>query len=90
MFCDVHVVHCLIHSILHSFIPESIRWLRINNKISELNGVLSNIAKWNKRRIPENIRVKEIDKTAHKEVTPLDVFRPRAMLFKSLALGFAW
>ena len=54
--------------------------------------VLKTIAKWNKKQIPDNTRLKEIDENRNnnKSVGPLDIFRPRRMLLKSLALGFAW
>eukprot|EP00794_Sanderia_malayensis_P020161 gene20161-22136_t len=73
------------------FIPESIRWLRIKNRLTEVHDLLNKIAKWNKQRIPEHVRVKPVDNTeVVNQANLLDLFRPRGMLLKSLALGFAW
>ena len=37
------------------FVPESARWLHINNRNDEAMIVLRNIAKWNRRQLPDDV-----------------------------------
>lgn len=78
------------------FVPESARWLILNNKVDEAKKVIQKAAKVNKVNIP-NEQLDSLLRTDSKSVDPnekratvLDIFRHSNLRKKSLVIFFDW
>eukprot|EP00795_Rhopilema_esculentum_P015781 gene15781-7079_t len=69
-------------------IPESVRWLRVNNKLDEAESVLQKVAKVNKRPKP-SVKLSETEETTESG-TYADLFRPWKVCKSSLIQSYAW
>ena len=73
------------------FVPESIRWLRIQNRIPEATSILQRIGRWNKKSLPEDVRLQPAyNATYSNKVSVLDLFRPLPTAASTLVQGFGW
>ena len=70
------------------FVPESTRWLRVNDRIDEAETVLRQVAKRNKKTFP-HAKILPAEKQ-YASGTMADLFRPRSMLISSLLQNFIW
>ena len=76
-----------------SFVPESMRWLRLQGRHADVIKILKKVAKVNGKYLPDGVELKSWQKTDSKENkkgSVLDLFRPRRMLLFSTAQGFGW
>ena len=71
------------------FIPESVRWLRTEDRLDEAHDVFKRIAKWNRKEIDEKAALSKPLKTDVKRTTPLDLLK-RNMIVSTLAQGVLW
>lgn len=77
--------------LFYKFVPESIRWLRLHGQSEEVEKVFRRMAKWNKKEIPQNIKLRPVPehvKNAKTGVTEL--FKTGRRALSTLNLGFAW
>ena len=73
-----------------SYIPESMRWLRLNGKTDEIMKILKRIAKFNGKEIPD-IQLGELKQESSAGLGHyLNLFRPRKIAFRSLIQGYSW
>ena len=78
--------------------PESIRWLLINNRFDQAENVVRNISTFNKISFPKDIfdkTVNEIEKTEAnksdiKSYTIADIFRSSVLRKRSLIMMVIW
>ena len=76
--------------LLSRFVPESIRWLRLNGRIEDARTILKRIARFNSKDV-NYIDVEEIkDEPFQGLKYILDLFRPRTVAVQSLIHGYAW
>jgi len=76
--------------IFYWFVPESIRWLRLNGRIEDARSSLTRIARFNKKDV-NYIDVDEIkDEPFQGLKFILDLFRPQTVAIRSLIHGYAW
>lgn len=77
-----------------SFIPESFRWLIARDKIPEVQDIVKQIAKWNKRPVPDHDRIIKAFTVPEKEQTKnysiLVLFRKRSLLKLTVPLITGW
>ena len=75
-----------------SYIPESMRWLRLQGRHADVITILKKAARVNGKTLPEGLELETLPKssiTANKG-SVLDLFRPLKMLSFSSVQGFAW
>ncbi|XP_066923326.1 solute carrier family 22 member 13-like [Clytia hemisphaerica] len=71
------------------FIPESIRWLRLKNRMEDALQVFERIAKWNGKETSTNEELAPLKDTTHKS-NPKELFNTNKRRRKTILLGFAW
>lgn len=71
-------------------VPESIRWLHVHGKNEELVEAFHRIARWNKRPLPEGFTILPHQIKPGRKVTPLELFKTKRMMVKTLVQGFGW
>ncbi|CAB3991007.1 organic cation transporter -like [Paramuricea clavata] len=89
---------CLFQIGLVWCLPESIRWLLINNRFDQAENIVRNISTFNKIPFPKDIfdkTVNEIEKTEAnksdiKSYTIADIFRSSVLRKRSLTMMVAW
>ena len=75
----------------YSFIPESIRWLRLKGESEKISTSLTVIARRNKRVIPENIELSPVcNGVLESWTTPIEIFRTKKLAIESAVLGYCW
>ena len=81
----------IISLVTYSFIPESVRWLRLKRGRSELMETFRRIAYWNERELPNDLAIvpPSQDVINHKS-TLMDIFKSRRIALISLISGYAW
>lgn len=72
------------------FIPESVRWYRVNNKLEKAEQVLRRIAKINKKQWPNNVKILGLKNQQNVQTTIKDVFLPWKMGVYTLIQCFGW
>lgn len=72
------------------FIPESIRWLHVQQKDEELRYVFHKVAAWNSKTLPPSFTLSPPSDTSTLISTPLDLFRPRKVAIQTAIHGYAW
>ena len=72
------------------FIPESVRWLRIQGRLDDATEILRKVAKMNKKEFPAVKLAPVTERGTTLKASPLDIWRPRKMALKTLIQGFAW
>ncbi|XP_066936713.1 solute carrier family 22 member 15-like [Clytia hemisphaerica] len=70
------------------FLPESLRWLYVNNQVQEATKLINKIARINGKPKPKIYLTPP--KPLHDKVSPLLLFSSAEMCLKSLNIGFAW
>ena len=70
------------------FIPESAKWLLANGQKEKANRIFENIAKWNKRKIVENISVCVAAK--RRKPKPWNLFKTKKAAISTLIQGYSW
>ena len=70
------------------FVPESVRWLRVNDKLEEAEDILQNIAKVNGRPKP-SVKLSKAEKDT-KYGTYADLFRTWPICKATLVQCYAW
>lgn len=74
----------------HSYIPESMRWLRLNGKTEEVMKILRRVAKFNGKELPD-IQISELKHESSAGLGHyLNLFRPKQIAFRSLIQGYSW
>jgi len=77
--------------LFYKFIPESVRWLRLQNRTEDALEVFQRIAFWNKTKLEDGINLKDTSNELRVfRSSPLDLFRKRSLLKKTLIQGYAW
>ena len=80
--------------LFHFFIPESARWLHLKNRNDEAMDVLRNIAKWNKRRIPDNLTLTSSNQSTVTVYRPktnlLHLFKTHKLAVRTCAMMLVW
>lgn len=72
------------------FVPESVKWLHLHREEIKMKKTIAYIAKWNKKTIPEHIKISELPKKLTRMTNPLDLFRSMTMASLTLTQGFLW
>ena len=73
---------------IYYFIPESAKWLLVNGQKKKADKIFENIAKWNKKKIPENISVYVTAKI--QKPKPWNLFRTKKTAISILIQGYSW
>ena len=73
---------------LFPFIPESAKWLLANGQKETADRIFENIAKWNKKKIAENISVYAAAKK--RKTKPWDLFKTKKTVISTLIQGYSW
>jgi len=71
----------------YRFIPESVRWLRVNHRLEEAEQILSKVAKVNRRMMPD-ARLSGVNSNTHASFANL--FAPCQMAICTMILCFTW
>jgi len=74
----------------HTMIPESVRWLHLNNHSDEAMSIFHKIARWNKKNLPSTIRICPINDIGAAKSNVCDIFRTKNMALKSFAQMCLW
>ena len=77
-------------NLLLKFVPESIEWLQEHGKRDEVNHVIYRIAKWNNKKLPNNLTISSPNGIQRHKSSPIDIFRTRKIAIQSLVQGFIW
>lgn len=72
------------------FIPESLRWLKLNGKKEEIEKSFQNVAKWNRTRIPNNTFIIMNSETDELKSSYKNLFSSPKLALKSVIQGYAW
>ena len=74
------------------FVPESARWLSVNQRRDEAMVLLKRVARFNKRTIPENCTLKcPVDHISGDKVTPMDLFTSgRTLALQTIIQSIIW
>ena len=72
------------------FIPESIRWLRLNGGTDTAMDILRRVAEVNGKDLHEIKLAPPPVSVEERKANPLDLARPKRMLIQSITLSFAW
>ena len=81
----------LVFLLSYSFVPESIRWLRVKGRIDEALKIFQTIARWNGKELDPKLSLAPIKTGNHRtSSSPADLFRGREMTIKTLSQGFVW
>ncbi|XP_057304312.1 uncharacterized protein LOC130641507 [Hydractinia symbiolongicarpus] len=77
--------------LFYKFVPESVRWQRLNGKDEQVAECFRRIARWNKKEIPEGVQVerRSSNDISH-HASPLDLFVHRKIAIQTLVQGYAW
>ncbi|XP_066920689.1 organic cation transporter protein-like [Clytia hemisphaerica] len=71
--------------------PESVRWLRVKDRIDEAEAILKKVARVNKMQVPDDIRLSSPPKSPMgKKTTFIDLFRPSHIAISTAIQCFAW
>ena len=73
---------------LYYFIPESAKWLLVNGQKERADKIFENIAKWNKKKIAENISVYVAAK--RQKPKPWSLFKIKKTAISTLIQGYSW
>ena len=73
---------------LYYFIPESAKWLLVNGQKERADKIFENIAKWNKKKIAENISVYVAAK--RQKPKPWSLFKTKKTAISTLIQGYSW
>ena len=76
--------------LFYPLVPESLRWLRLNKKTGELKKISLKMAKWNRKKLPENILISTENLKENHKANPLDLFRTKKTAIRTLVQGYAW
>ena len=72
----------------YKFVPESVRWLHLHEKIDDMMKIFHRMGYWNKKTIPANFTILSLN-GVHKS-NPVDLFRTRKMAVNTLVQGYSW
>ena len=75
-------------TIFARFVPESIRWLRVNDRLEEAEKILVDTARMNGKPEP-NVKLAAANED-HIRGTYADLFRPWPMCRDTLIQNYAW
>lgn len=74
----------------YKFIPESVRWCRVNNKLDQAENILRDVAKRNGKPWP-NVKLSPPPKSSsERHASFIDLFTPNKMCVSTLVQCFAW
>ena len=76
--------------LFYPLVPESLRWLRLHKKTGELKKISLKMAKWNRKKLPENILISTENLKENHKANPLDLFRTKKTAIRTLVQGYAW
>jgi len=82
----------LIGCVFVFFVPESMRWLRLQGRHADVIKILKKAAKVNGKELPDGVELAPLKKSDIEKSKGgvLDLFRPLRMLLFSTAQGFGW
>ena len=81
----------LIFLFTNRVVPESVRWLLTHGKKDDAEKLLRQVAKVNKKKIPdEGLGLPEDQKSDHREAGFMDLFGTRAMTKKTVISLISW
>ncbi|KAL8592115.1 hypothetical protein ACOMHN_032585 [Nucella lapillus] len=89
-------VFCVPFLIAWWFMPESVRWLLVHDRVEEAQAILQRAARWNGTRAPEEavtrrLAAAELAKARRQRLyTFKDLFRTKAMVHRTCLLFFVW
>jgi len=86
----VCVVPYAIVLLFRSFVPESVRWLRVTGRNDDANRVLKRIAAWNKKSLPETIQLSVLSSTECHSARLSDLFTTWPSATSALIQGLGW
>ena len=76
-------------SCLYSFLPESVRWLLVNDKVEEAENLLKKIAAINKRDYPANVEL-QIPNTLSEDGSLIDLVKNWSVMKTILIYMAVW
>ena len=75
----------------YSFIPESVRYLRVKGKVEDAMNIFRLMAKWNGKRIPTNLTLQPPPASMGVyKASPVDLFRTRTIAYRTVVQGIAY
>ena len=89
MLLKIMTAPYIILLVFWKFVPESLRWLRVNDKTDQAEQVLEKVAKYNKVPFPPGAKILPARKDMS-ESSMADLFTPRPMLISTLLQNFIW
>ena len=75
-------------SFFQRFVPESVRYLRVNGRLDESMAIFAKIAKVNGRQMPDGYLLPPEDCQVKSSI--LDLFRPFSLAINTFIQMFAW
>ena len=77
-------------NLFYKFVPESIQWLKLHGNTDDVMHIISRIAEWNKKELPDNIVISSSEEISNHKSTPIDIFRTRKLAIQSFIQGYLW
>ena len=81
---------CLFFGSLHSFIPESVRWLLKKGRVIEAREILGKVARLNGKEMPDEKLYLSSDEQNERLGDFRDLFRSPKMIHKTLGSWLVW
>ena len=76
--------------VFYIFVPESIRWLNLNNRSDEAMTILRNIARWNNKMLPENLSLATSTNITVHRPNICHVFRVKTVAVQTYVQIYIW
>ena len=78
--------------LFYYFVPESVRWLRLQGRLDEALEIFETVAKWNGRKLNPNASLSPVvgEQDEHRSSSPRALFKTRRMAIKTALQGFVW
>lgn len=89
--CKGLCTHCGPIILSNRIVPESVRWLMTHGKTAQAEKLLKQVAKTNKKEMPEEgLGLPEDQKSTQREAGLMDLFGSRSMTKKTLISWISW
>ena len=83
----------MLKTLYNRFMPESFRWYYAHDRIDEAEKVITEIAKFNRRPLPDMTYMKQLtakDTTEDQKYTVLSLFKTKFLIKATLLLSINW